>query len=151
MVCIKCNDQLKIEKNWALHMQKKNHYICKPCLNDKIKKSTRYKSERKTKTQKKIYDLKLSRKILNFMMDAKKRNKELELNYIEIGEIMKRPCFFCGQKENYNGLDRFDNSKGYLKNNVVPCCAICNRAKSTLTADEFIQHCKKVLAHNGGL
>lgn len=151
MICIKCNENLDVQKNWSLHMEKKHHYVCKPCLNLKVKQRSKYKNARKTKKIKKIYSLKLSRKITNFMMDAKKRKKELELNYEEIGLIMQMPCNYCGAKESYNGLDRFDNSKGYLKNNVVPCCAICNRAKNSLTAEEYIQHCKNVLAHNGGL
>lgn len=35
------------------------------------------------------------------------------------------------------GLDRVDSNKGYTKDNVVPCCKYCNRAKSDLTTKEF--------------
>lgn len=37
----------------------------------------------------------------------------------------------------YNGLDRVDNDKGHNKDNVVPCCKICNYAKSNMSIDEF--------------
>lgn len=36
------------------------------------------------------------------------------------------------------GLDRIDNNKGYTRDNVVPCCIKCNRAKYTYTEQEFL-------------
>lgn len=38
----------------------------------------------------------------------------------------------------YNGIDRVDNTRGYDRANVVPCCRICNRAKGNLTHAEFV-------------
>lgn len=38
----------------------------------------------------------------------------------------------------YTGLDREDNTLGYLYSNLVPCCKVCNRAKSTMTRAEFL-------------
>lgn len=38
---------------------------------------------------------------------------------------------------NTNGLDRVNNNLGYTFDNVVPCCKICNFAKSTMNKDEF--------------
>lgn len=46
-----------------------------------------------------------------------------------------------------NGIDRFDNSRGYTINNSVPCCADCNRAKWEMTALDYISHCQKVIAY----
>lgn len=37
----------------------------------------------------------------------------------------------------YNGLDRIDSTKPHLIDNVVPCCSICNYAKSNLSIDDF--------------
>ena len=51
------------------------------------------------------------------------------------------PCFYCGEYLDDStgvGLDRCDNKKGYTLNNVVPCCARCNRMKNVyVTSDEF--------------
>lgn len=44
----------------------------------------------------------------------------------------------------YNGLDRLENSKGYLKDNIVPCCATCNQGKLTLGVNEFEIWLKKI-------
>jgi hypothetical protein len=38
---------------------------------------------------------------------------------------------------NTNGIDRVDNTKGYTTDNVVPCCKLCNYAKSAMAVDEF--------------
>ena len=37
----------------------------------------------------------------------------------------------------YSGLDRVDNTVGYVNGNVVPCCGLCNKAKSNLAESEF--------------
>ena len=37
------------------------------------------------------------------------------------------------------GLDRLDNSKGYVLDNVVPCCDKCNRLKHmNISKDEML-------------
>lgn len=148
--CIKCNCDLN-DKNWLKSRIEKNHYICKECFNSKVKLTSRYKNARTTDIVKKTFDSILSRKISNFMQDAKKRNKTLDFNYNEIGEIMKKPCSYCGTNEAYSGLDRIDSKYGYTKTNVVPCCAVCNRAKNTLEVDVFINHCKKIVNFFGGI
>lgn len=52
------------------------------------------------------------------------------------------PCFYCTDFfESINTgshLDRIDSTKGYLLQNVVSCCRICNRMKSNvLTLEEM--------------
>lgn len=49
------------------------------------------------------------------------------------------------------GLDRVDNSLGYILTNVVSCCAICNRMKLTLTYCAFIEKCRRISDVNKGL
>jgi hypothetical protein len=48
----------------------------------------------------------------------------------------------------YNGLDRVNNSKGYTRTNVVPCCIICNNAKRTLSLSEFLEWIGQVYEHS---
>lgn len=43
-----------------------------------------------------------------------------------------------------NGIDRMDNSQGYLTTNVVTCCKICNYAKRELSYDEFMNWINEV-------
>lgn len=37
----------------------------------------------------------------------------------------------------YNGIDRVDNTIGYLESNIVPCCEKCNMAKRDMSIQEF--------------
>lgn len=84
---------------------------------------------------------------------ARERNLEFKLTKSEVREITAKNCFYCGSPPSnvmrarnkfgsdfiYNGIDRVDNNKGYVIENVVACCKKCNQAKMNLTADEFKQ------------
>jgi len=37
----------------------------------------------------------------------------------------------------HHGLDRMDNSLGYIKGNVCSCCVTCNKGKSNLSFTEW--------------
>ena len=87
-----------------------------------------------------------------------------ELSDEEIAEITKRPCAYCGvvggnvrkkfkspwvgREYRYNGIDRVDNSLGYTKANVVPCCGECNEGKMDRSPDEYVRHCIAVADYN---
>lgn len=78
--------------------------------------------------------------------------REIKLTYEEfLVFTTEGACHYCGEiviwtphhitknGSNYN-LDRKDNSKGYLRDNLVVCCARCNRAKSNhFTYEQFLQ------------
>lgn len=88
---------------------------------------------------------------------AKERDLSYDLDYETFKQLVQKDCHYCGveplqvyQLKNpktgeirsgipilYNGIDRVDSSKGYFKDNVVPCCKVCNRAKSDLSLAEF--------------
>ncbi len=50
-------------------------------------------------------------------------------------------CTYCGKESGWpgtrNGIDRVDSSIGYIEENCVSCCKICNRAKSDASFDEI--------------
>lgn len=57
-------------------------------------------------------------------------------------------CYYCGDPpsfENLNGIDRVDNSMGYIEGNIVPCCTTCNMRKGKMSEDEFINRCRKIV------
>jgi len=39
----------------------------------------------------------------------------------------------------YNGIDRVDNSLGYVKENCKSCCFRCNKIKRDMSLEEFEQ------------
>jgi len=95
--------------------------------------------------------------ILHYKHNAEKRRLDFNLTEKQFEEITQQNCYYCGAKPNntstgkrtfgdyiYNGLDRVDNSKGYTIDNVVPCCKVCNRAKDTITLQEFQDWIEKI-------
>lgn len=80
---------------------------------------------------------------------AKYRNLEFKLSFEEFMLLWQKPCYYCGNKIETIGLDRVDNLKGYYIDNVIPCCIVCNKQKSTYTKDDFINHAKKIATFQG--
>ena len=83
---------------------------------------------------------------------AKKKDLVLDISKDEFLSLIKLNCFYCGRSPNkyfkwknsngglfYNGLDRIHNSKGYMLDNIVPCCENCNYAKRKMSYGEFKQ------------
>jgi hypothetical protein len=94
---------------------------------------------------------------------AKHRKLSFELTFAQFHTIIKLPCYYCGSLTDVkqinnnsgkiwrlraNGIDRNDNSIGYIIENCVPCCQLCNFGKSNMLAQEYIDHCKKVAEFN---
>lgn len=84
---------------------------------------------------------------------AAARNLKFSITFKDAVLLFKQPCYYCnvspfriwkskvkdGQaNEVYNGIDRIDNTKGYIKNNVVPSCTYCNYAKRDRTVKDFL-------------
>lgn len=94
-----------------------------------------------------------------YKLSAKQRNLDFNLSAETLFSKVHEPCAYCGKPpskphrkcENflYNGLDRVDNSVGYIESNVVPCCYICNKMKGVLTKEKFVEHLIKIYTRTG--
>jgi hypothetical protein len=90
----------------------------------------------------------------HYKANAKKRNINFFLSIEEFQKFIFNTCYYCGSapkaskfttsqknrkdKElSYNGIDRVNNNIGYISDNCVTCCKICNSAKSDLSIEEF--------------
>lgn len=96
----------------------------------------------------------------NYRTGALSRNLEWNLSLDEFKNIINKDCCYCGQKPEekqslirynktgspilVNGIDRIDSTKGYYKENCVPCCFMCNKMKSDLYYKDFLHHIKKI-------
>jgi 5-methylcytosine-specific restriction endonuclease McrA len=90
---------------------------------------------------------------------ANKRGWDFDLTIEEFSVLTKGNCYYCGSEPSqikraknstvyiYNGIDRVDNSKGYILENCVPCCKQCNTAKNTHTVEEFYDWISKIHKH----
>jgi hypothetical protein len=78
---------------------------------------------------------------------AKRRGLEWLLTDGEALELMSLSCCYCGSDG--GGIDRVDNSRGYVSGNCVPCCKICNHMKGTLETSRFLDHISKITSFCG--
>jgi len=85
-----------------------------------------------------------------YKQKSKERTIQFTLDANVFRQLVSSNCQYCNIEPKqvsknkkdvflYNGIDRVDSSLGYCVGNVVPCCFVCNRAKSNLTLNEF-QH-----------
>lgn len=128
------------------------------CLSKEIKKTKRV-----SKNHSEITAI-----ILGYKRHAVDRNIKWELTRQQVENIISKNCYYCGCKPSnrkrtknsldkgllYSGIDRLDSKVDYTKENVVPCCKICNYAKSNMTLKEFkewaIRLGKKTMADQWG-
>lgn len=92
-----------------------------------------------------------------YKSNADKNSREFTLTREEFRELTSKNCYYCDEhprqtvkhprlKGNYlhNGLDRVDNTVGYISTNVVPCCQFCNKAKLDRPVEEFLTWAKRI-------
>lgn len=82
------------------------------------------------------------------------RGIQFSLNIEEVKDFVIRPCYYCGEvldesieiKKSgkytievikIHGIDRVDNSKGYVQGNCVPCCTQCNIDKRSISVNSM--------------
>lgn len=95
-----------------------------------------------------------------YKKNAKKRGFEFDIKYEYFIELTSDNCYYCGSSPSNkhsnphwngfylcNGIDRVDNSKGYVVGNVVTCCKRCNVSKSDLSEKEFLCLISKIYHH----
>lgn len=94
----------------------------------------------------------------SYRYNARKRKYVFELEEDLFRQLTQATCFYCGNTPSslfkttnevyvYNGIDRIDNTAGYVVGNVRACCKYCNRAKSDKSEQEFIRWLDKVTAY----
>lgn len=96
------------------------------------------------KNRTKIYNCKISARYGILRRGSPKRGYDMTLTFEEFKNIVSKSCKYCGENIKIIGIDRIDNNIGYILENCVPCCKICNIMKSTLSLEEFISHIKKI-------
>ena len=82
---------------------------------------------------------------------AKDKEIEFDISKTDFNNITNNSCYLCGKQPtetHKNGMDRFDNEKGYTLNNIKSCCGNCNYIKRNNHYDEMIDKCKKICEKN---
>jgi hypothetical protein len=99
------------------------------------------------------YYQKKARNLVNRFSNAKSRSKTSghcwRISKKLYLKLLQNPCFYCGvslSSETGSGLDRIDNKKGYLSDNVLPCCWWCNRVRSNVFSVKEMKLLGKVIS-----
>lgn len=92
-----------------------------------------------------------------YLTNAKRRDIDFAIDFYDFCALISEPCYYCGRMDSneytikhtgdkfrYNGVDRLDSTLGYTKENVAPCCKICNKAKLQASREEFLFWIEKV-------
>jgi hypothetical protein len=108
--------------------------ICKYCKQAYMKQDT-----------KKFKPKRLYRQYKN---NAKYRGYEFRLEIEDFEALRDLSCYYCGTRKGYMGYDRITNEKGYTKDNIVPCCSVCNYMKCDMTVNEWFNHMIQILKYN---
>jgi hypothetical protein len=89
-------------------------------------------------------------KFHEIIRQVEKRNQkrkiklEFSLTKNEVYEFIKQPCYYCGNKKDNIGIDRIFNDIGYLPENCVSCCWMCNDMKGDVDVGEFLYQVEKI-------
>lgn len=80
------------------------------------------------------------------------------LSLKQVQYICSLPCFYCGSPccnelkgrryrvstgkvvLQYSGIDEVVHGKGHIVGNVLPCCIVCNKAKSDMSLEEWCRY-----------
>lgn len=98
-----------------------------------------------------------------YKRSAEKRGHGFSLDIKQFTVLVTGDCKYCGsppmeypmykRKEApalslLTGIDRVDNSVGYVSTNCVSCCKFCNMMKHAYPEKFFLEHIKKIYKHN---
>lgn len=103
----------------------------------------------------------IKRLLKRYRLNANSRGLRFELSDEDFIRMLGEPCFYCGvvragvirndrnpdRVYRHNGIDRL-NGGNYSLENCAPCCWSCNRAKSDMTAAEFLEKCRTIAARH---
>jgi rfaE bifunctional protein nucleotidyltransferase chain/domain len=148
-----------IKNIFSYNLTRKHVKSC-GCLNKELLK----------KGQAKIKEKNLSKRLLPFpenyllsyyKVNAQRRGLDFQINHDTFKSLIYLPCYYCGRSGlstirrhgstfAFNGLDRVDNTKGYLETNVRTCCKFCNRMKGTLSERDFWLNVSAINSHSLG-
>jgi len=82
-----------------------------------------------------------------YKRNADIKNLTFTISYGDYVNIVEQNCYYCGivQERGFNGIDRKDQTKGYILENCVSCCKMCNYLKGSTSDDVFIKRVEHIL------
>jgi len=82
-----------------------------------------------------------------YSISAKNRDIDFSLSEKDFQRVTKESCYMCGKENSEhhrNGIDRFDNSVGYIVSNCKSCCNTCNMMKNRFSYEDVMNKFNKI-------
>ena len=86
-----------------------------------------------------------------YTRSARDKNLEFGLSLTDFTLLTEQSCYYCGtiQERGFNGIDRLNSEVGYVTDNCVSACSMCNYMKGSLSVDAFLGRVEHILTFNG--
>ena len=94
--------------------------------------------------------LNINQTFSSYVKEAKRRSIEFQLSKHIFCDIVRKNCHYCGEindEKKFNGIDRMDSAVGYLLENCVSCCSLCNYLKNKYSVDTFIKRIQHIVCY----
>ena len=91
-------------------------------------------------------------------LHARQIGHDFKLYVYEFSKLIRSNCFYCDKHPNnvfkfkrknftlyltYQGIDRKNNNRGYIRGNVISCCFICNNKKRQIKFKDYLKKINK--------
>lgn len=105
-----------------------------------------------------------NRLVRQYKASARRRGIEFLLSQEAFRALTSANCAYCGVSPQqkiqdktahgfytYNGIDRVDSKLGYVESNCVTACGVCNRAKNSMSLEEWEAWMRRLVEHRKSL
>jgi hypothetical protein len=148
-------DKLYHQKHKKERNAKKNAEYAENPERQKARSKARYAANpEEMRSQKNAQSNMREGKLKKIKKNAKDRGLDVKMSDDEIMNMTDMQCVYCGKETEdavrRNGIDRLDSSIGYIFDNCVPCCGVCNLSKGQVDPLTFVERARQISLHHGG-
>lgn len=136
--CLGCGCEITILINGL----RKEVQRCEPCY-EKLK-DVESRRERNERNYLKERLDNLDRYYKEYITNASRRGLNFDITFEIFMNTVTKPCTYCKISNEVSGIDRINSTIGYINENIVPCCELCNKMKGSLTVEEFKLHIQRI-------
>ena len=143
-ICTTCCKEYNISEFKGINSETKT---CKNCR-EQNKKQDKLRDKEKRNL---LGRTSINQSFRSYMKEANRRNLEFQLSKDIFCNIIKENCHYCNEinnEKNFNGIDRLDSNKGYMVDNCVSCCSLCNYLKNKTSFDVFINRIQHIVTYS---
>jgi len=143
--CWKCHQDLPVDDfSWTTAQHKYRKRTCKKCrMSDSLRTRQRryYHNNRESQL---AYKRVLRQQNVPYAIHTdsrrsdRKNGRDNDLTKEFIAAEITKGCSYCGETEIRMTLDRIDNDKGHLQDNVVPACIRCNYTRKNMPYEAWL-------------